>query len=192
MLFYSVFIIDIYINFNTITKKRYSGFADWRDFAGFFNYALSDENYKNTHNIPEYETQKRREVAKEYMTSKWFIIDVLSVIPFDLILGSLGFLNASRILRLSRIPRLSRLIKSLKLSSKSAYAQILETYPAVIRFAYMFILMPWFMHLYTCLLFLVKPDQARNFHEYLNNFNIVFEMLQTGLPSELSTGWERL
>lgn len=54
-----------------------------------------------------------QEIARRYICSPWFTIDLLSSLPFDLFLSSLGIV---RILRLFRLFRLTKLGKAFKLS----------------------------------------------------------------------------
>lgn len=154
---------------------------DWRDFFSFLHYGLSEKNYREINKLPSYQVTTRREIAKEYITSKWFIIDILSIIPFDIIFGSLGFLNASRILRLSRLPRMFHLIKSVKIK------HIKNQNPAFIRFTYIFISAPFLMHFYSCTLFLFQSDTLRNSVNYWQNFHTIFKAMKTGLPFAMST-----
>ena len=55
-------------------------------------------------------------IAKEYMRG-WFTIDIVAILPFDLIMGSAGFNSLARLTkigRLSKLVKLTRLLRVLK------------------------------------------------------------------------------
>jgi len=52
-----------------------------------------------------------QDIATDYIKG-WFIIDLISVIPFDLIFESS---NANRVTRVSRIGRISKIIRMIKM-----------------------------------------------------------------------------
>mmetsp|Transcript_28158 Transcript_28158/g.42618 ORF Transcript_28158/g.42618 Transcript_28158/m.42618 type:complete len:137 (+) Transcript_28158:594-1004(+) len=76
-----------------------------------FNVALYDSNMQIIDN--------RKKIAKIYMKT-WFSIDLLAVIPFDLILQASGnselghFTKLSRMYKLTKLSRLFRVIKLFK------------------------------------------------------------------------------
>ena len=51
------------------------------------------------------------DIAKDYLKG-WFIIDLISVIPFDLIFSSS---NVNRVTRISRIGRISKIVRMIKM-----------------------------------------------------------------------------
>ncbi|MBI2890184.1 MAG: ion transporter [Nitrospirae bacterium] len=75
-----------------------------------------------------------RMIAGRYLRG-WFVIDLLSALPFDLLLGGMAGGTANRMLRLLRLTRLLRLVRLAqfmrKISRRSAVA------PGVLRMAYL-------------------------------------------------------
>lgn len=55
--------------------------------------------------------KERSKIAKTYLKG-WFVIDAVAILPFDLIMGSVGF---NSLVRLTKIGRLSKLVKLTRL-----------------------------------------------------------------------------
>jgi len=54
-------------------------------------------------------------IAREYL-STWFAVDIISVIPFDIIFNMGGFNRVTRIARIGKLYRLMRLIKIIRVT----------------------------------------------------------------------------
>jgi len=57
--------------------------------------------------------ENRKEIAKKYLTG-WFIIDIIAIVPFDL-MTVLDGNNANGMVRFAKIPRLYKLVKLTRL-----------------------------------------------------------------------------
>jgi hypothetical protein len=71
-----------------------------------FTTAYTDEDFRVVDN--------RGTIAKGYLKS-WFLIDLLAILPFEVILGGGGGSGMNDVVRLARIGRLYKLIKLTKL-----------------------------------------------------------------------------
>ena len=71
-----------------------------------FTTAYTDEDFRAI--------DDRATIAKGYLKS-WFLIDLLAILPFELILGGGGGSGMNDVVRLARIGRLYKLIKLTKL-----------------------------------------------------------------------------
>jgi hypothetical protein len=80
----SLFFLDILINFNS---------------------AYYDEDFVLV--------EQRKDIAKTYVSS-WFFIDLIAIIPFELIMGGVGLNGVIRIARIGRLYRLVKLTKLLR------------------------------------------------------------------------------
>ena len=79
------------------------------DILIIFNTAYFDENFKVV--------DDRKVIAYKYLTG-WFFIDIMSILPFDLILNATdlnSLVRFARIGRLYKLVRLTRLLKVLRI-----------------------------------------------------------------------------
>lgn len=77
------------------------------DIIFILNTAYLDDNYKLV--------DSRKEIAVTYMKA-WFIIDLLALIPFDLIMKVTDINSMIRLSRLGRLYKLARLSKILRIT----------------------------------------------------------------------------
>jgi hypothetical protein len=76
------------------------------DIVVIFNTALYDDEFQIIHD--------RKKIAIIYIQG-WFVIDVLSIIPFDLILQTGGSNNMNSMIKIVRIGRMYKLLKLTRL-----------------------------------------------------------------------------
>ena len=134
------------------------------DITVVFNSAFYTEDFQIT--------DDRKEIASQYITS-WFIIDVFSVIPFDLFFMSHnGNINSmvkfARIGRLYKLIKLTRLVKMLKLvkDRSKIIKQINDIFKIGVGFERLFFFIFLFLilsHIVSCLWVITA-----NFEEDLN------------------------
>jgi hypothetical protein len=74
------------------------------DIVLIFNIAFYNEEYKMI--------KDRKNIARNYL-SGWFLIDVLAIIPFDLLFGGNGGVN--NLVRIARLGKMYKLVKLTKL-----------------------------------------------------------------------------
>ena len=75
------------------------------DILIIFNTAYFDENFKVV--------DDRKVIAYKYLTG-WFFIDIMSILPFDLILNATDLNSLVRFARIGRLYKLVRLTRLLK------------------------------------------------------------------------------
>jgi|TARA_B110000285_G_C15065596_1_gene584928 hypothetical protein len=80
-----MFLIDIFINFNT---------------------AYQDEDFETI--------DDRGKIAKSYLGG-WFLLDTLSIVPFDLLATGASAGNVNSLVRLTKVSRIAKMIKLTKL-----------------------------------------------------------------------------
>lgn len=196
ILFYSVFSVDLTLNLMTKRKKSYTGYLGWRYLVGILRYKLSVEYQKNNPSKNDKEEfDQFSEIAKDYITSGWFIIDIMSIIPFELFFSSFGFLNASRLAKLSRLPhliRFSRSIRIIKLATAyKKHKDVSQYSPSLTRFIALLVFLPWIIHISACLYVLDNPHLDSSFESYMYAFSISFSALKTAkiIGSNTALGW---
>jgi hypothetical protein len=180
---YGVFIADLVLNFVTVRElSSNAGRFDYRDIIGFLRYEWSTEangirsrkkgglEASHTSHLRWKQGDKTPPIWSDYLFSKWFFIDLISVIPFELISAGFGISGLTRMLRLARIPRLLRMIRMLRmmkvvkiLGAKNRYNKLVKHHAATIRFIAIFSIFPWFIHicaLLLCLDSLQEPNST--------------------------------
>jgi len=76
------------------------------DIIFIFNSAFNDDDFKLI--------DDRCKIAKNYLNS-WFTVDLLAIIPFDIIISSTKSGNVNDVVRIARIGRMYKLIKLTRL-----------------------------------------------------------------------------
>lgn len=115
-----------------------------------------------------------RDIAKSYLKG-WLIIDVLSIIPFDLFLAnssissvnsSLRIARTSKIYKIVRLVRLGRLTKAVRTMSSNSMKQKLRIQASVSRLSFFLLGLVLMIHLLSCgWIMLTQIDEARNWME---------------------------
>ena len=110
-LFIGVFGIDILANCITIQEVSNNGI--------FFIRKLFPKNYfrKPPHLNDNNDTIIIRTfplTVVTYLTSWWFVVDLIAIFPFEMVFGAYAGLNMSRSLRLARIGRLLRIFRVIR------------------------------------------------------------------------------
>lgn len=191
---YSVFIIDMILNFVTTRTKSYAGIWDWRHFLGAVSFNFSEERFISRNSLQKNELTSRKEIAIDYFFSKWFIIDTLSIIPFELIFGAFGQLQLSRLFRLARIPRTLKLLKTIKIvkaaNHLNSIKKVNSSHPSLGRFALLLFFVVWAGHLGACLL-VDASNQPPTSSLYLEKLYQVFIVYMEGGMPEVSSNYER-
>lgn len=116
--------------------------------------------------------EDRKAIAKEYIKG-WFFIDLVAILPFDLILSASGFnglFRIARITRLYKLVKLTRLLRVIKLLKNQAkmvriFADILKVGPGFERLYFFVLIFFMIAHFITCLWimfpqFMVSDDEA--------------------------------
>lgn len=135
--FYVIFSIDILLNF----------------FSEQLYYCVDSEQYQMTKSV--------RNSAKRYLFSFWFVVDFLSVFPFEYVMSSLAGLNMARLARLPRLFRAFRAFRGLKgVRLLARFAHAWEINPSYARFLMMFVMLPWFAHVLACFHYYAMGDSA--------------------------------
>jgi CRP-like cAMP-binding protein len=115
------------------------------DMAINFNTAFFDEREERI-------VEDRRRIALRYLKG-WFVIDLLSTVPFDRIFALFGGGAGLRSLKLIRVLRLVRLLKLAKLFKLGKFATFMEDLnlnPAILRLLKMLCQIVFIAHLLSC------------------------------------------
>ena len=123
------------------------------DIILIFNSAYFDENYRLV--------QSRKRIAKEYVRS-WFFIDLVAIIPFDLLFMNSSQNDLNKIARITRIGRLYKLVKLMKLvriikvlKQKNKMFKSIQSYVSIgvgfERLGSLLFACPLFVHIVACL-----------------------------------------
>lgn len=123
----------------------------------------------------------RRQIMYKYLKS-WFLFDILSCIPFNLISGAEGH-NFNSLIRLARLPRLakllrlSRLLKVLKSSSQSGFMHkledLLDIKTSFMRLFQSFMTAIILVHLMACLWFYSAKFQDFEVNTWVVRFGFI-------------------
>jgi len=199
LLIYGIFFTDLVLNFLTIRERSYAGFLEWRDIAGHINFERwSPENHRqrffqHNPNAPRDElVRDYRGIGREYIRSKWFWIDTISVIPFEYIFPVVGYNTLARLLRLARLPRLIRLIRAVRLlrvlrtlkgaSMARRHRQLVREHPAMMRFFLLGVAVPWCVHVSACLLCIDTGATANAELYWAKVSEVFFAMKSADMP----------
>ena len=121
------------------------------DIFVIFNTAYQDEFFKLI--------TDRKVIARNYLTG-WFFIDIVAIIPFDLILKSST--NMNQVIRFARIGRLYKLVKLTKLirifkivknkgKFMDAFSRLLKIGPGFERFFFFLLISMIIIHITSCM-----------------------------------------
>ncbi|CAG9325936.1 unnamed protein product [Blepharisma stoltei] len=120
----------------------------------------------------------RKEIAKNYIKS-WFIIDVISFIPFDLLSGSssTGISNLVKVSRLYKIFRLFRLVKMMRFAKSKAFFEEfvdkLKLSSGMVRmFKFMFIVLVA-VHITGCLWYYLGKLENFSYDSWVVKANLI-------------------
>jgi len=90
-------------------------------------------------------------IAKEYLKG-WFAIDTVAIIPFDKLMGSVGFnslVRLTKIGRLSKLVKLTRLLRVFKVMNQKKTIQKSEE--GFERLMFFMIMSVIFLHIISCM-----------------------------------------
>jgi len=169
LILYSAFVVPVRVGFLSDTPAwRIHDIAIDMCFAVdiALNFITAYESYNGTL------VDDPSRIARHYIFSPWFTIDVCSTFPFDLISGSLiddaasianacyaqqsSGLGAVKLLRTVRLIRLAKVMRVLKLQQMVRSLQkSLNANPAVMQLGLIFMCIIFFTHLMGCLWFFV-------------------------------------
>ncbi len=133
---------------------------------------------------------KQPQRALHYLRSRWFLIDFLAWLPFDLILGSLHGFTAVRTLRLTRSMHLVHTFKGLR-AIEMLRVQ-LGRHPAYARFLLLSFLVPWLIHIHTVvLLWAERSYVGGHIKDYGSALHHIFVTLLTQdlIPVQSNVGY---
>ena len=122
-----------------------------------FNTAFFDEREERI-------VEDRRRIALRYLKG-WFVIDLLSTVPFDRIFALFGGGAGLRSLKLIRVLRLVRLLKLAKLFKLGKFATFMEDLnlnPAIMRLLKMLFQIVFIAHLLSCFWYFIASYDKHN------------------------------
>ncbi len=176
-LFFVVFSLDIVLNCMTVRNKSYSGLWGWRNFGRFLRRKWAPEPERRRLRDVTFTTQPA--VVLAYLTSGWFVIDLLAAIPYEWLLGGASFFGLSRVARFGRLARLVRLIRLAKaFRIFDQLNRVMRDHPALGRLFITACLVPWLAHIHACLLLMAESGNAASgvetYRDALNSIFICF------------------
>jgi hypothetical protein len=126
-----------------------------------------------------------------YITSWWFIVDILAIFPFELIFGAYSGLNMSRTLRLARMPRMLRAIRVIR-AVKAAKAlntldSAFELNPSLGRLVLLCVIVPWMVHFFACVLTYFENEPGGMLYTYSQSIALIIETFVSGNIIEAET-----
>ncbi len=178
-----VFFSDMVLNALTVREESFGGFWGWRNIGQFFSKSWSPGALQAGRKQRSF--TKQPDIAKSYWRSGWFIIDLLSSIPWVLIGGmveAFGMARLARLMRLAALLRMLRFTKGLRMLSALSRRWSSVT-PAIGRFATTIFLVPWLIHVHACMWHWATGHEGE-FGVLLYN---MFRVLATGEPADVET-----
>ncbi|MBM75602.1 MAG: hypothetical protein CMK59_09390 [Proteobacteria bacterium] len=155
--FFIFFFLDMILNSLTKRPKK-----PW-----FVTEIISDFKYgKKTVEDRVEILHQPTDIAKGYMKSIWFPIDLLSTIPwafFAELFLPLNSLRMLRLLRLARLFRVLRLTKAVYLLERIRRA--VPSVPSVERLFFLFLSIPWLAHLFACFFYAFEKGNSNVSYE---------------------------
>ncbi|GDX83867.1 hypothetical protein LBMAG42_56780 [Deltaproteobacteria bacterium] len=186
-----IFGADMVLNAKTARHRSFAGLWGWRAIAGIVAPTLGPEaNQRRSRGAKELLIEPMT-VAKGYLTSGWFLIDLLSTIPWGLFAATfqpLLSLRLLRLLRLARLLRFFRLSKAVVLLER--VRQLVPSVPSLERLALILVAVPWVAHLHACLLCFFEHRNPGSTVTYSSAVHTIFTAFTTQdeAGAELSTG----
>jgi hypothetical protein len=163
----------------TMRKRNFSGFWGWRNVAGIFDVELSTEYARRRALVLEPDRpmvlDSNPDIARDYARSGWFIIDLLSTVPWGLLAESfspLTSLRLLRLLRLTRVFRVLRLTKAIYLIEKIRRA--VPSVPSIERLIFIAMSLPWIAHMLACLVYYFEHLYGTSSPTYSGSFHAMW------------------
>jgi hypothetical protein len=154
ILFLIVFGGDLLLNCITVSYENRNGLWGWRALGRLFGKDWSVTSSQSRSGKQQLLLVDQPEIAKNYICSGWFPIDLVATIPWAILLGggtsALGLTRTARLLRLSQLFRLLRLTKGFNALNRLRLAS--GSFPALGRMLVTFLFLPWLAHFFACLL----------------------------------------
>lgn len=124
--------------------------------------------------------------AKSYLTSGWFIIDLIAVLPYEYFASDLAALELIKLLRLIRLVRLLKMFTIF-----GRFNRIFSLNPAIGRFIKITIFVPFLMHLIACLLFYFESSNLDDVKDYFDSLHYAYGLFFGGsdLPYTSTPGY---
>jgi hypothetical protein len=171
LILYAVLVTPVEIAFNVIPFPRAEHFNLFVSFVFMLDVVVT---FRTT--VPVSATDPTLlvepiSIAHRYVFS-WFIVDLLSSIPFDLFMSALGFV---RILRLFRLFRLARLGKVFKLARYiDAVEDVTGLPPATFDLITMLVQVYFIAHLMTCIWWGLCDTASEAGQQWYSNKDLVY------------------
>jgi hypothetical protein len=176
-----IFIIDVVVNLRTARPKSFAGLWGWRHVARWHDRKFSPTAERNRLGERERTLTEPREIAVDYLKSIWFLIDVVSAIPWWAFTPSGSLLNICRILRFTRITRFLRVMRFGKVFRLIDYfRKHVGSFPAAKRLIASILVMPWLAHIHACVYYYAEHDNpASKITNYRGALHAVFVTFTT-------------
>lgn len=150
-----VFGLDILLNLITMRERSFSGSWGWRVVVGLFDSRRSPEGARRRalEDNPDLPLvlDAPGSIWRDYVRSAWFVVDVLSTIPWGVLAASFSPLTSLRLLRLLRLGRLFRVLRLTKaVHMLERIRRAVPAVPSVERLISIAVSLPWLAHLMAC------------------------------------------
>ena len=174
-----VFTADIALNMITMRERSFSGLWGWRELGGLLHGDWSTERNRRRY----MESRSRKQVvldrptliASDYVRSHWFVIDVLSSIPWSVFANTLSPLTSLRMLRLLRLGRLFRVLRLTKaVHLIERIRRAVPAIPSVERLISIAISLPWLAHFMACLTVYFEVRAGNDAMTYAHAFHAMW------------------
>ena len=172
-----VFVMDIFFSCLTIRREERRIYGLWGTMP-----LLNPQRYQeNIHLAQEARVLKgNREIVSDYISSRDFLIDLISTIPWEMLSSSSLGLSGLRLLRTLKLLRLFRLLRLTRLVYVfEKLRRVNPSMPSVERLIFILISIPWVAHILTCVYcYLSQPE--------IKSYGQSFERLSLLLLSQIS------
>jgi ion transport protein len=190
LFFMVLFGLDILFNCHTIHERNTSGFWGWRTVVGAVpGFAWVKKGPEGGNSSRSQILRQQPQILWDYLSSPWFLIDILAAIPWAFLESDASLLGLSRLLRLIR---LARLLRFLRLTKAVRYIQQIqratEQSPALGRLLFLVLSIPWLAHLHACVLYYAEnSNPASGIHSYREALLAVYMTFARSKPVEART-----
>lgn len=185
-----IFLADMVLNAMTVRERTFGGLWGWRNVAGLVRRSWGPEALEQRPQAGPAVLEHPRDILVGYLTSGWFVIDLLSTVPWGLFLAHyslLGNLRLLRLIRLARLLRLLRLTRTVVLIER--VRRVMPDVPSLERLVLTVGSLPWLAHLHACLFYRFEAANPEMEVTYASAFHVIFITFTTNneIAGTLST-----
>ena len=183
-----IFGLDVLVNAVTVRPESHAGAFGYRHVIGWLVPTWSPQAQKRRAGFRTRTLVTVRETMWSYITSWWFVVDVISAIPWTLVTSGAQVLSIGKLATVYRLLRFLRFVRLLKAGNLLHVLRTVKVrFPAFNRVLFSAFALPWVIHVYTCLFYTVEWQARPAGWGYFDALSASVLLLVGGEASEAET-----